>query len=74
VERIPTRRLWCRATNIAEAIEPFIEEDYIWEVEYTDEFEEWWQTLSQEDEESIRACVEVLEEMGPAPTHDPNHR
>ena len=37
-----------------------------WEVEYTDQFEVWWLTLSAEDQNSIRASVEVLEERGPA--------
>ena len=37
-----------------------------WEVEYTDQFEVWWLTLSAEDQNSIRASVEVLEEKGPA--------
>ena len=37
-----------------------------WEVEYTDQFEEWWETLSEETQEAIDAAVEVLEERGPA--------
>ena len=37
-----------------------------WEVEYTDQFEVWWLTLGAEDQNSIRASVEVLEEQGPA--------
>jgi len=37
-----------------------------WEVEYTDQLEVWWLTLSAEDQNSIRASVEVLEEQGPA--------
>jgi hypothetical protein len=37
-----------------------------WEVEYTDEFEEWWNSLSQDEQEEINAKVELLEERGPA--------
>lgn len=37
-----------------------------WEVEYTDEFEEWWLDLSQEEQESITASVGLLEEAGPS--------
>ncbi|MBX5443663.1 type II toxin-antitoxin system RelE/ParE family toxin [Sphaerobacter sp.] len=36
-----------------------------WEVEYTDEFEAWWQTLSDDEQDAIVAAVEVLEERGP---------
>jgi hypothetical protein len=37
-----------------------------WEAVYTDEFEAWWSTLSNEQQEQIDAAVEVLEERGPA--------
>jgi hypothetical protein len=37
-----------------------------WEVEYTDEFEVWWNDLSEDEQESIVAAVEFLEERGPA--------
>lgn len=36
-----------------------------WEVEYTDEFEGWWTNLSQDEQESIAASVELLEQRGP---------
>jgi hypothetical protein len=36
-----------------------------WEVELTDEFETWWNDLSQEEQEEIAAKVELLEERGP---------
>jgi hypothetical protein len=36
-----------------------------WEVEYTDEFERWWETLSQGEQESIAAVVGLLEDLGP---------
>lgn len=37
-----------------------------WEVEYTDEFEEWWLGLDEREQESIRVAVDKLEEEGPA--------
>ncbi len=36
-----------------------------WEIEYTDEFEAWWNTLSQDEQEEIDAKVYLLEERGP---------
>jgi len=36
-----------------------------WEVEYTDEFGEWWETLTDEEQESLAASVTLLEEHGP---------
>ena len=36
-----------------------------WEVEYTDEFEEWWLTLSEEEQISVDATVQLLEQRGP---------
>lgn len=35
-----------------------------WEVEYTDEFEAWWQTLTIEEQVSVSAAVELLENVG----------
>ncbi len=35
------------------------------EIEITDQFDEWWQTLTESEQERIRAAVEVLEERGP---------
>jgi hypothetical protein len=37
-----------------------------WEVEYTDEFEGWWDGLVLAEQESVGALVELLEEQGPA--------
>ena len=34
-------------------------------VEYTDEFEEWWVSLSEAEQEDVAAVVELLEEKGP---------
>jgi len=36
-----------------------------WDVEFTDEFEAWWNDLSEEEQEEIDAKVELLEERGP---------
>lgn len=35
-----------------------------WCVEYTDEFESWWQTLSEQQQNDIVAVVTLLEEKG----------
>ncbi len=37
-----------------------------WEVEYTDQFEVWWNTLSEDEQEDIDAKVRLLERYGPA--------
>jgi hypothetical protein len=36
-----------------------------WIVEYTDEFGEWWQSLSIDEQESLDASVRLLENRGP---------
>jgi len=36
-----------------------------WEVEYTDEFEQWWAGLSEAEQESVAASVGLLEQFGP---------
>jgi hypothetical protein len=36
-----------------------------WDVEHTEEFEEWWETLSVDEQESVAASVELLERLGP---------
>lgn len=35
-----------------------------WEVEYTDEFEQWWEELDADEQESVTASVGLIEEMG----------
>jgi hypothetical protein len=40
-----------------------------WEVEYTDEFGEWWQGLTEAEQESVNAHVRLLEERGPQLGH-----
>lgn len=36
-----------------------------WEVEFTDEFETWWNSLSEEEQESVAFGVGLLQEKGP---------
>ena len=36
-----------------------------WEIEYTDEFEAWWNTLSEEEQIDIDSVIGLLEEKGP---------
>ena len=36
-----------------------------WDIEYTDEFGEWWSELSAEEQESIETSVQLLETLGP---------
>ena len=37
----------------------------MWDAEYTDEFEQWWETLTEQEQISIAASVELLETFGP---------
>lgn len=37
----------------------------MWEVEFTDEFDRWWNTLAEDEQESIAASVELLRALGP---------
>jgi hypothetical protein len=48
-----------------------------YEVNYTDDFAEWWEGLTVEQQEAVDARVQVLEEFGPAlgrPTVDRIHQ
>jgi len=36
-----------------------------WDIEYTDEFGEWWNSLSEDEQVSLDASVRLLEERGP---------
>lgn len=38
----------------------------MWEVEYTDEFGDWYGQLSEDDQDAVVARVELLEQLGPA--------
>jgi|SRR6476661_1374756 len=37
-----------------------------WEVEFTDEFGEWWDDLTEEEQKSVALSVRLLQELGPA--------
>ena len=37
----------------------------VWHVEYTDQFEEWWESLSVDEQAAIDVAIEVLQEKGP---------
>jgi hypothetical protein len=37
-----------------------------WDIEYTDQFEAWWDTLTASEQRAIGAAVEALELHGPA--------
>ena len=37
----------------------------MWAVEYTDEFEQWWNSLDAEEQRSVDASVELLRGAGP---------
>ena len=37
----------------------------MWEVEFTDEFEQWWHELDEEEQVSLAASVTLLEQLGP---------
>ena len=37
-----------------------------WLVEYTDEFGAWWSGLTEDEQVSLAASVQLLEERGPA--------
>jgi len=36
-----------------------------WDIEYTDEFGEWWDSLTKGEQESVRASVNLLGDYGP---------
>ena len=36
-----------------------------WEVEYTDQFGDWWLSLSESEQDAVVAKVELLMELGP---------
>ena len=36
-----------------------------WQVEYTNEFEEWWNDLTAEEQESVDAKITLLQRLGP---------
>jgi len=36
-----------------------------WDIEFTDELGDWWATLTEPEQESVKASVELLGEFGP---------
>ncbi|MDQ3540302.1 MAG: type II toxin-antitoxin system RelE/ParE family toxin [Chloroflexota bacterium] len=38
----------------------------MWEVEFTDQFEEWWDSLLDVQQDAIAAAVEILQDDGPS--------
>ena len=37
-----------------------------WEVEYTDEFGDWWKSLTEDEQVDVNAKVILLQKLGPA--------
>ena len=37
----------------------------VWEIEVTDQFDEWWSTLTEDQREAVTDRVDVLAERGP---------
>ena len=37
-----------------------------WDVEYTDEFGDWWASLTEDEQVSLAASVQLLEARGPS--------
>ena len=38
---------------------------YVWDVEYTEQFEQWWADLTLAEQRSVGLAVDLLEEKGP---------
>jgi hypothetical protein len=38
---------------------------HVWEIEFTDEFERWWESLDADEQESLAASVGLIEQLGP---------
>ncbi|MEW5916231.1 MAG: type II toxin-antitoxin system RelE/ParE family toxin [Gemmatimonadota bacterium] len=36
-----------------------------WDVEYTDQFGEWWESLTEDEQDSVAVGVTLIEERGP---------
>jgi hypothetical protein len=45
---------------------PYTTHALSWDVEYTDEFEEWWNDLEMDDQDAIFVAVGLLADRGPA--------
>ena len=37
-----------------------------WDVEYTDEFKDWWDDLTEDEQDSVEACIPFLQLRGSA--------
>ena len=37
----------------------------MWDVEFTDEFEQWWRQLDEDEQESVAASIDLLSTLGP---------
>lgn len=37
----------------------------MWEVEFTDEFGDWWESLTEDEQESLTVSVKLLQVLGP---------
>lgn len=37
----------------------------VWDIEFTDEFGQWWDSLDDDEQESVDATVTLLEKLGP---------
>jgi len=37
-----------------------------WDIEYTEQFEAWWESLSEEEQEAVDAKVILLRKVGPS--------
>lgn len=37
----------------------------MWEIEFTDEFGQWWMLLSESEQDAVAASVGLLEQLGP---------
>jgi hypothetical protein len=60
---------WCIVGDgLIHSLDGIFHEGYIyamkWEVEYTDEFGQWWSGLSEQEQISVAASVQLLEERG----------
>jgi len=38
----------------------------MWDVEFTDEFGEWWETLNEDEQRRVSFSVNLLKELGPS--------
>ena len=46
---------------------PYKEYTYnMWEVEYTDEFGDWWDTLNEDEQDAVDFSVGLLKSEGPS--------